>query len=423
MRLGAARSERLFLLAVSGVMALLLGVGAVVFLTDSPTWSPDEVALLRSLSLDALEPLPPDPSNRVANNPGAIALGERLFFDARFSANGAVSCASCHMPERYFTDGRPFGVGVGVIPLNTMTLIGAAYSPWFTWDGKADSQWAQALLPLENAVEHGGNRTLYAHLIAEHYAAEYEALFGTLPDLSHLPRNAGPVDDPVAAAAWEAMTPEEQDAINRIFANIGKALAAFQRTLLPQPARFDRYVASLNDNGRSSQPGILSEEEIAGLRLFIGKGQCINCHNGPRFTNDAFHNTGVPAAPGYPVHRGRIDGVARVQSDLFNCLGPYSDAAPEECTALRFIVTEGDTLPGGMKTPTLRNVAETAPYMHTGQFATLADVIEHYNAGGGLALIGHNELHQPLNLTATEAKQLEAFLRTLTEEPMPTEEP
>lgn len=423
MRLGAAQSERVFLLAVSGALALLLGISAVVFLTDSPTWSPGEVALLRSLSLDALGPLPPDPSNHVADNPDAIALGERLFFDTRFSANGAVSCASCHMPERYFTDGRPFGVGVGVIPLNTMTLIGAAYSPWFTWDGKADSQWAQALLPLENAVEHGGNRTLYAHLVAEHYAAEYEALFGPLPNLSHLPRNAGPVEDPVAAAAWEAMTPEDQDAINRIFANMGKALAAFQRTLLPKPARFDRYVAFLNDDGRSSQPGILSEEEIAGLRLFIGKGQCINCHNGPRFTNDAFHNTGVPAAPGYPVHRGRIDGVARVQSDLFNCLGPYSDAAPEECTALRFIVTEGDTLPGGMKTPTLRNVAETAPYMHTGQFATLADVIEHYNAGGGLALIGHNELHQPLYLTVTEAKQLEAFLRTLTEEPTSPEGP
>ncbi|MCS6826079.1 MAG: cytochrome-c peroxidase, partial [Caldilinea sp.] len=117
------------------------------------------------------------------------------------------------------------------------------------------------------------------------------------------------------------------------------------------------------------------------------------------------------------VHRGRIDGVAIVQSDIFNCLGSYSDAAPEECTALRFIVTEGDTLPGAMKTPTLRNVAETGPYMHTGQFATLAEVIEHYNAGGGFALIGHNELHQPLNLTPTEAKQLEAFLHTLTEEP------
>ncbi len=417
MQRSATRNARLFLLMVGAAMALLLAAGAIAFLTDSPRWSVDEAALLRSLALDALEPLPPDPSNRVADHPGAAALGERLFFDARFSANGAVSCASCHMPERYFTDGRPFGVGVGVIPLNTMTLVGAAYSPWFTWDGKADSQWAQALLPLENAVEHGGDRTFYAHLIAEHYAAEYEALFGPLPDFSRFPRRAGPVDDPDAAAAWGAMTPEEQDAINRIFANMGKALAAYQRTLLPKPARFDRYVASLGDDGRPSRPGVLSEDEIAGLRIFIGKGQCINCHNGPRFTNDAFHNTGVPAAPGYPVHRGRIDGAAIVQSDIFNCLGPYSDAAPEACTALRFIVTEGDTLPGAMKTPTLRNVAETGPYMHTGQFATLAEVIEHYNAGGGFALIGHNELHQPLNLTPTEAKQLEAFLHTLTEEP------
>lgn len=405
----------------TGVLVAALSLlTACTLKLNAAIWSADELQTLRSLSLTALKPLPPDPSNAVADDPAAAALGKRIFFDTRFSANGAVSCASCHMPERHFTDGRPFGVGVGVIPLNVMTLVGAAYSPWQTWNGKNDSQWSQALLPLENALEHGGDRTFYAHLIAEHYAGEYTAIFGPLPDLSdatRFPRHAGPVDAVAASIAWETMAAADRDAVNRVFANIGKALAAYERTLLPRPARFDRYVATLGDDGRPQGASVLTEDEIAGLRIFIGKGKCINCHNGPRFTNDAFHNTAVPGAPGYPLQRGRIDGVARVQNDIFNCLGPYSDAAPEACSALRFMVTEGVTLVGGMKTPTLRNVAETAPYMHTGQMATLADVVAHYS-GGGYALLGHNEL-TPLNLTAQEAAQLEAFLHTLTEEPSP----
>ena len=401
-------------------LAVLLMLSALTTCTlaaASPAWSADELALLRSLSLNALPPLPPDPSNRVADDPAAVALGAQLFFDPRFSRRGDVACASCHMPDRFFTDGRPFGVGLDVIPLNTMTLIGAAYSPWQTWNGKHDSQWSQALLPLENPVEHGGDRTFYAHLIAEHYAEQYIALFGALPDLPNrqrFPAHAGPVDNPAASLAWERMTATDRDAINRVFANIGKALAAYERTLLPAPARFDRYVASLAADGRPTGTAALSDDEIAGLRIFLDKGNCIDCHNGPRFTNDAFHNTAIPGAPGAPLQRGRIDGIARVRADPFNCLGEDSDADPEQCTALRFMVTAGDTLLGGMKTPTLRNVAATGPYMHTGQFATLEDVITHYNEGG-FAIQGHNEL-EPLVLTDQEAAQLIAFLHTLTAE-------
>lgn len=403
--------------AVGFLVLMLVAACTVGPLAAQPAWSQDELAVLRSLALDALKPLPSDPSNHVADDPRAAALGERLFFDARFSGNGAVSCASCHMPEHHFTDARSFGVGMDMIPLNVMTLVGASYSPWQTWNGKNDSQWSQALIPLENPVEHGGNRTQYAHLIAENYADEYAALFGPLPDLSdaaRFPRSAGPVDSPDASEAWSSMSVEDQETINQIFANMGKTLAAYERTLLPRTARFDRYVATLGDDGRVQGEKILTDEELAGLRIFIGKGQCTHCHNGPRFTNDSFHNTAIPGAPGYPIQRGRIDGIVRVQADRFNCFGPYSDAAPEECTALRFMVTQGDTLLGAMKTPTLRNVAETAPYMHTGEFATLADVIAHYN-GGGFAIQGHNELN-PLGLSREESAQLEAFLRTLTEE-------
>ena len=408
------------LMRVGRWVAVLLALALLAACPGNPaasTWSADELRMLRALSLDALKPLPPDPSNAVAEDPAAAALGERIYFDTRFSGNGAVACASCHMPDLHFTDGRTFGVGIGTIPLNAMSLVGAAYSPWQTWNGRNDSQWSQALIPLENPLEHGGNRTLFSHLLAENYRAEYEALFGSLPDLAdsrRFPRNAGPVDSPAASAAWERMDPADRDAVNRVFANLGKVLAAYERTILPQPARFDRYVASLDDDGRVRGEALLTVEELAGLRLFMGKGQCADCHNGPRFTNDAFHNTAVPGAPGVPIQRGRIDGVALVKSDPFNCLGAYSDADPDQCTALRFMVTESDTLLGSMKTPTLRNVAETGPYMHTGQFVTLDDVIQHYNSGG-FAIQGHNEL-TPLSLTDEEAAQLAAFLHTLTEE-------
>lgn len=402
-------------LAIAATLVLLAACVGRPFGSDN-AWNEEELAVLRSLSLAALKSLPADPSNRVADDPAAAALGERIFFDVSFSGNGAVSCASCHMPDLYFTDARPFGVGMGTIPLNTMTLIGASYSPWQTWNGQNDSQWSQALIPLENPLEQGGNRMQFAHIIAEKYAAEYEAIFGSLPDLAdkqRFPSNAGPVDNVAAAIGWENMAPEDRDAVNRIFANIGKVLAAFERTLLPKPARFDQYVASLNERGQLQGDSLLTDDEIAGLRIFIGEGQCINCHNGPRLTNDAFHNTAVPGAPGYPLKHGRIDGAVRVQADIFNCLGPYSDAAPEECTELRFMLVDNENQLGSMKTPTLRNIAETAPYMHTGQFATLADVVEHYS-GGGYTLQGHNEL-EPLNLTTEEARQLETFLHTLTE--------
>ena len=157
---------------------------------------------------------------------------------------------------------------------------------------------------------------------------------------------------------------------------------------------------------------LFSADEEAGLRLFIGKAHCINCHNGPLFTNFEFHNTAIPGVPGQPLDKGRAAGVVRLEADPFNCLGPYSDAAPAGCTQLRFLKRTGATLLGAFKTPTLRNVTETAPYMHTGQFPDLATVLQHYS-DGGYALLGHNEL-TPLNLSEAELKQLEAFLGTLT---------
>ncbi len=154
-----------------------------------PSFDPDELERLRSLWIGSLPELPADPSNRVADDPAAAALGEAIFFDERFSANGQVSCATCHEPERAFTDGLARGRGIGETPRSTMTVLGTAYSSWLFWDGRKDSQWAQALGPLENAAEHGGNRGMYAQVVA---AALSNRIRGHLRPTPR-PRRRGPL--------------------------------------------------------------------------------------------------------------------------------------------------------------------------------------------------------------------------------------
>lgn len=144
-------------------------------------WTPAQIEQLQSLTISQLGPVPPDPSNRVADDPRAVALGHRLFFDTRLSSNGKVSCATYHMPDREFQDGRPLANGVGTTDRRTMPVAGTAYSPFLFWDGRKDSLWAQALGPLESPVEHGGTREQYAQVIARHYRDDYERIFGPLP--------------------------------------------------------------------------------------------------------------------------------------------------------------------------------------------------------------------------------------------------
>src|SRR5512147_2045308 len=396
---------------------LLVLVGVTFLLTSCSSlfqkrWNEDELAALRSLWIGNLPPLPHDPSNKYADNPQAAAFGQRLFFDTRFSSNGKVACSTCHQPDKLFQDDLPLSNGVGTTNRRAMTIIGTAYSPWLFWDGRKDSQWAQATGPMESAVEHGGNRTQYAHLIDQSYRAEYEAIFGPLPDLSGLPANAGPIADPTAKAAWESMSEAERVNVSRIYADMGKAIAAYERKIMPGPAKFDRYVEAILQDDLATARAIYTPDEAAGLRLFIGRGDCTNCHNSPLFTNNDFHNTGVPAAPDLPEDIGRAKGIQQVVTDEFNCVSQYSDAGKTDCGELRFIRTDDDhDLTRQFKPPSLRNVAERAPYMDAGQFKTLDEVLNHYSHAPE-APAGHSEL-KPLNLSDAEKQQLVAFLKTL----------
>jgi cytochrome c peroxidase len=380
--------------------------------TTSRGWTTEQRALLESLSLSSRAPLAADPSNRYADDPRAAELGRVLFFDARLSGNGKVSCASCHVPSRDFQDGRPLSLGMGTTGRRAMPIAGTAHSAWLFWDGRTDSQWAQALGPLESAVEHGGSRTQYAHVVARHHRDEYEKVFGALPSLTGLPAKAGPVADSAWTSAWSRIPAARQDEITRVYANIGKAIAAYERRIEHAPSRFDRWVdAELA--GRAHTPeSTLSPDEQDGLRLFIGKANCVNCHNGALFTDDHFHNTGVPASPVVEAaDSGRAAGVRKAVHGEFACTSRYSDAKPDDCEELRFAVTEGEELVRAFKTPSLRNVATRAPYMHAGQLADLDAVLTHYS-NAPRAPFGHSEL-KPLHLSDTEKRQLIAFLRTL----------
>ena len=385
---------------LTGLMVLLLalaGASSLYLNAPPPTpWSEAELRAIQSLSLYALPPLPSDPSNAVADHPMAQRLGHRLFFDHRLSANGAVSCATCHQPSLRFTDGLPRAVGLGIGRFNTMSLVGVAYSPWLFWNGRQDSLWAQATSPLTSPIEQGLTHAQATGLIANDpaYRAAYEALFGPLPP-----------------AAGKAPTSElEQAAVTEAFVNIVKAIAAYQRLLLPGETRFDRYAASLERGGATAADAQLTHQEAEGLRLFIGKAQCINCHNGPLLTNHEFHNTGVLPAVGALPDKGRAEGVRLVLEDPFNCLSAHSDDPAKDCAELRFMRT-GDDLVAAQKTPSLRNLKGTAPYMHAGQIGTLAEALDHYNRARN-AIVGHNEA-KPLSLLPYELKRLEAFLNTL----------
>ncbi len=379
-------------------------------------WTAEELVILESLWLESLPPLFEDPSNLVADSLRAAKLGQQFFFDTRFSANGQISCASCHQPQKYFTDGLNKALAIGQTARHTPSIVGAAYSPWLYWDGRKDSQWAQALSPMEDPAEHGGNRMQYARLIStdENYRKEYEDLFGDIPDFSDMslfPINAGPVPNTEWNSAWQMMTETNQHLVNQVFTNIGKLLAAYERRLMPGESRFDAYVTSLlRGNADLSQP-LLTNDEINGLRLFIGEARCTECHNGPLFTNNEFHNTGLLPSPGELPDQGRSRVVQQLLEDPFNCFGPYSDASSERCTELNYMRTERIELIGAMRTPGLRNVSNTAPYMHKGQIDNLAEVLEHYNQAE-LALIGHNEA-EPLGLSSRQLQQIELFLKTL----------
>lgn len=376
------------------------------------------------LKLSSLPNVPPNPTNQYADNKDAALLGQHLFFDVRLSANGEVSCATCHQAETDWTDQKSVSEGLELVSRNAPTLWNVGYQRWFFWDGRKDSLWAQALGPIEHPKEMGGSRLRTYRLIQETqtYRDLYENVFGTFPPMTSDTdaKDARPIaEDPsnTMHQTWLTLNDSDQDVLNRVFSHVGKSMEAYQRQIISTDAPFDRFVMGIRNNEINNLEQ-LSDAVIRGAILFTGRGQCILCHTGPNFTDNEFHNIGLDRGEN-PLDQGRYPGIQQVKEDPFNGLGPYSDDTTLEANKSLHYVAPKDNNLGEFKTPTLRNIALTGPYMHDGRFATLRDVLEFYSTLPDTPAVGHREESlQPLNLTESEFEDLEAFLQALTGKPL-----
>jgi len=297
------------------------------------------------------EPMPPVP--HPADNPATaekLELGKMLYFDPRLSGSNWISCATCHNPALGFGDGLPRAIGHGQKELgrHSPTVINSAYFAVQFWDGRARTLEEQALGPIQAAGEMNQNMDeLLKELAAiPGYASRFGKVFGA-----------------------SGISP----------ANIAKAIAAFERSVVSRDAPYDRYW--------KGDKKAMSASAVNGMDLFFGKAKCSICHNGPAFTDSGFHNIGV-----------------KNHGPLKEDLG-------------RFNVTKDPADKGAFKTPGLRHIAHSAPYMHDGSEATLMDVIEFYDRGGDVK-DNLSPFITPLGLTAGEKKDLVEFLKALTGQPI-----
>jgi cytochrome c peroxidase len=331
----------------------------------------------------------PDPSNRASGSKDAIELGERLFFERRLSANGAMSCSRCHIPERNWTDGEARALGLARVDRNTMSVTNVRVQRWFGWDGANDSLWAQSLRPLLDAREMGVSAAQVAQFVRQDadLACRYRRVFGAMP--------------------------AEDEAV---MVGVAKALAAFQETLSSGRTAFDELRDALV-KGDAAGIAAYPEDAKRGLRLFVGKGSCNVCHVGPAFSNGEFHDTGIP----FFIEQGRVDpgrhaGIQKLRASEFNLLGRYNDDARRStATGTTHVRLEHRNF-GEFRTPSLRNLALSAPYMHNGSLETLRDVLDHYSTVSPDRLHADGEaILRALNLTARETDDLVAFLETLSD--------
>jgi cytochrome c peroxidase len=304
---------------------------------------------------------------------------------------------------------------------NAPPLVNSSFYKWTNWGGRFATQWELPIPVTENAVTMNGNRLAVVHRIFSMYRTEYEAVFGTLPDAiadtARFPAAGKPKPAPTPTnptppdGAWEGMTADDRTVVNRVMANYGKALAAYVRLLVSRNAPLDRFVAG--------EASALGQAERRGAELFIGKGACSNCHTGPHLSDDRFHRLNVPqvGANVPPTDDGRFRDAVALLGSAFNPNGAFSD---DKTTTLLTGLTNPmpEETRAAFRTPGLRGVALTAPYMHSGQFPTLEAVVDFYAAAGERDGAVPSDL-PAISLDTDEKADLVAFLKSLTGEDVP----
>jgi cytochrome c peroxidase len=322
--------------------------------------------------------IPPDNPQ----TPEKIALGEKLFFDGRLSADGTVACATCHDPARAFTDGRPASIGIQGRKgeRNAPTILNALYNKTQFWDGRSQTLEDQAELVIVNPVEMGQ------------------------PNLE-------------AAVSSIAGIDEYQQAFQRVFGHkpngpdLLRAIASYERTLVSFDSPFDHFIAG--------DKNAINDSAKRGWELFNTPALCNKCHalsekkrDVTNFMDNDFHNIGIG------IIRHNVVALARQAEQLIDSGDKAAidrAAIQTDMSALgRFLITKKETDTASFKTPNLRNVLVTGPYFHDGSQETLWDVVDHYNKGDGLKNPWLDEDIQPLALTEPDIDDLVAFLASLT---------
>ena len=369
------------------VLALPVWAQAADALLD---FTPAELRRIQSHS-----PWPPAPTrdlgNALAGQPQAVALGQRLFFEPRLSEGGRMACASCHVPGLAFADGQTRALGRETLSRNTPSLWNAAHGRWWGWDGAFDSLWSQAIAPLTHPQEMASN------------GAHIRQLLQNDADLScRYQRSSG----------RKPQTHSDET----VLVNTAKALGAFVGSLRSGPTPFDQFAKAMRRGDRQTAIRYPLQAQ-RGLRLFIGKAKCSTCHHGPLFSNGEFADIGVPffVRPGV-VDPGRHGGIEELRTSPYNLLSKWSDSSDEKTRVKTQHLAPAHRNFGEFKVPSLRNVAETAPYMHDGQLATLEAVVRHYSELNLDRLHADGEqVLKPLKLIQSEAADLVVFLRTLSD--------
>lgn len=365
-------------------------------------------------------PPPPslDPSNRFSGLPAAIAPGQQLFAEPRLSGSGVIACASCHDPVRDFTDGRARAIGAGAGERNTQGLMNVDLQRWFGWDGGSDSLWAATVRPLLAAHEMASSPARIAAVIREDagLSRQLDRIRADHPRPNSGPRPTGAPE----AGAEHAITAPSKGTDEALMVDAAKAIAAYLETLRSPRTAFDAFRDALA-SGDAQAAGRYPAAARRGLKLFTGRGNCSVCHFGPGFSNGEFHDIGIPfmVAPGR-VDPGRHGGVQRVRTDRYNLLGAFNDQPQDNSNPSAGVALKTRTVTplhrnfGEWRTPGLRGLVASAPYMHDGRLATLADVIGHYDSLNEDRLHADGEsLLRPLRLSASERDDLLAFLRSL----------
>jgi len=421
--------------------------------------------------------------------------------------NAGVACISCHTAGHAGADPASapgnVSVGAGWTYNNGLTTFNSAFYDLHLWNGRIDSLWAQAVADNENGLTTNGNRLHTAWLISDLYGAAYQAVFTDTPlpmsglssavqasvgadgqctqaagvcpagcrqvtststgNLGCWPQfplqgkpgkvagcQSGDAGEPFGDA-YDCMAPEDQKAVTQVLVNFGKAIGAYEGTLILGASPFDRWAADLAaGNGDSSTQ--ISDDAKAGAKLFVGKAGCSDCHGTPLLSDDKFHNVGVgqigqgvpkvedcaagtvcDCAPVSSTHTGgpknclpwgARDGIQKLQANGFRRDSAWSDDPTGVAATAPYVTADLSTIPqGAYRTPSLRNVSLTAPYMHDGSIATLADVVWHYNQA-----IADQDTpgdpaasYKPLYLDDDEQAQLVSFLESLTCDPPPAD--